>query len=454
VVLPVRAETAIPESRAQITLTFAPLVKQVAPAVVNIYAEKKVQQRVMSPLLDDPFFRRFFQDAMPPGFTRERLEKSLGSGVIVRPNGLIVTSNHVIEGADQIRVVLADRREFDATVMLTDDRSDLAVLRIDTKGENLPYLELKDSDEAQVGDLVLAIGDPFGVGQTVTNGIVSATARSGVGSSDLNYFIQTDAAINPGNSGGALVTMDGKLVGINSAIYSRDGGSLGIGFAVPSNMVRVVLNGVAEGAHTLIHPWTGIEGQAVTADLAASLSMGQPKGMLVDRIAAGSPAGTAGLHAGDVVVSVNDRAVDDPESFRYRIATLPIGSSAALGVVRKGERLVVAMRLIAPPEDPPRQKTELTGQFPLAGATIANLSPAVGEEIGLRDIEHGVVILSVKEDTPAASLSIAQGDVILSVNGAKIASVDEALAVFNRPARSWRIAIQRGDSVLNIMVGG
>jgi len=444
----------IPQSRPQITLSFAPLVKEVAPAVVNIYAQKKVQQRVMSPLLDDPFFRRFFEGAMPPGFSRQRLENSLGSGVIVRANGLIVTSNHVIEGADQIRVVLADRREFDATVMLADDHSDLAVLRIDAKNENLPYLELKDSDEAQVGDLVIAIGDPFGVGQTVTSGIISALARTAVGTSDLDYFIQTDAAINPGNSGGALVTMDGKLVGINSAIYSRDGGNLGIGFAVPSNMVRAVLNGVAQGEKSLVHPWTGIRGQQVTAELAASLGLTQPTGFLVNEINAASPAGKAGLRVGDVIVSVNGRAVEDPESFRYRIATLPVGSSAMLGVVRHGEKLTVALQLIAPPENPPREQTKVSGQNPLAGAMIANLSPAVSEETGVRGIDRGVVVVQAKGDTAAAGVGIQPGDVILSVNGTKVASVAEVVNALKQPVHRWRLSIRRGDSVITLVVGG
>ncbi|NTU77438.1 MAG: trypsin-like serine protease [Alphaproteobacteria bacterium] len=239
--LPAAAETrSVPASREQIQLSYAPIVKSVAPAVVNIYTRKVVQKRVMSPFLNDPFFQQFFGGALPQGLTRQRLENSLGSGVIVRPDGLIVTSYHVIKGADQITVVLADRREFEASLVSQDDRSDLAVLRIDAKGESLPHLELRDSDEAQVGDLVLAIGNPFGVGQTVTSGIVSGVARTSVDINDINYFIQTDAAINPGNSGGALVTMDGKLVGINAAIFSRSGGNMGLGFAVPSNTARLI----------------------------------------------------------------------------------------------------------------------------------------------------------------------------------------------------------------------
>ncbi|HUY69313.1 MAG TPA: Do family serine endopeptidase [Alphaproteobacteria bacterium] len=451
---PVHAQTQVPQTAQQIAFSFAPLVKQVAPAVVNIYAQRKVQQPSLSPLFDDPFFRHFFQGGMPPGMSRQRLEESLGSGVIVRPQGLIVTSNHVIRGADQIRVVLADGREFPAKLVLADSRSDLAVLRIDTKGESLPYLQLRDSDQAQVGDLVLAIGDPFGVGQTVTNGIISATARSAAGINNLNYFIQTDAAINPGNSGGALVTMDGKLVGINTAIYSQDGGNLGIGFAVPSNMVRVVLNAVAAGDKALVPPWTGIKGQDVTPDIAASLGMGQPRGLLVDKIYPDSPAATAGVRVGDVIVSVNGRAVEDPESFRYRIATLPLGSSAELGVMRKGVRFVAAVHLIAPPGGN-GDETRITGENPLAGATIADLSPAVIDKANLAtDAAHGVVVVKVEDGSAAANLGVEADDIIERVNGAGAASVADVMKAVRRRSSTWRITLRRGDSVVNVMVSG
>ena len=444
----------IPQFKSEITLTFAPLVKQVAPAVVNIYARRVVQQRVISPLFDDPFFQRFFQNAEPMGMSRKRLENSLGSGVILRPDGLIVTSNHVIHGADEIRVALADRREFDATVVTTDDHADLAVLRVDTKGEKLPYLELKDSDEAQIGDLVLAIGNPFGVGQTVTSGIISAMAHTSVGSSDLDYFIQTDAAINPGNSGGALITTDAKLVGINSAIYSRDGGNLGIGFAVPSNLVRVVLNAVAMGQNKIVHPWLGIDGQELTPDIAASLNIAQPSGFLVKAVNNASPALKAGLRPGDLIISVNGRTIDDMESFRYRISTLPIGSMANIGLVRKGQKAALAVPLIAPPEDPPRQSTIVTGHNPFAGATIENLSPAVIEETGIKNIEHGVAITDVKSDTPASSVGIRVGDVVMSVNNVKTPKVDDVMANIRQHSNGWRISIQRGPEIITLMVGG
>ena len=258
---PASAGKALPTSRGEVELSFAPLVKTAAPAVVNIYTRKVVRTRRLAPLFDDPFFRRFFGDkfGFGNGRPRQRIQNSLGSGVIVAGEGIVVTNRHVIEGADQITVVLADRREFDATIVGSDDRTDLAVLRIDAGVDSLPSLDLRDSDTLEVGDLVLAIGNPFGVGQTVTSGIVSALARTQVGISDLNFFIQTDAAINPGNSGGALVTMDGKLAGINSAIFSKSGGSHGIGFAIPANMVRSVVAGLAEGRR-LVRPWLGAWG--------------------------------------------------------------------------------------------------------------------------------------------------------------------------------------------------
>ncbi len=448
------AENSVPLSRSQITLTFAPLVKQATPAVVNIYAQRYVQQRVGSPLLTDPFFQHFFNGMAPGGMLRKRIENSLGSGVIVRADGVIVTSNHVIRDADEIRVVLSDKREFDAKIVTTDDKADLAILRIDTKGEALPYLELKDSDDAQVGDLVLAIGNPFGVGQTVTSGIISAVARSAVGSTDLDYFIQTDAAINPGNSGGALITMDGRLVGINAVIYSKDGGNLGIGFAVPSNMVRVVLNAVAQGEKSVVRPWLGIDGQEVTPDIAASLNMPQPTGVLVKAISPASQAGKAGLQVGDVITGVNNHTVDDVETFHYRIATLPINTVADLDVLHKGQRSHVHVNLIAPPEVPSRDKTTVTGRNPFAGATIQNISPAVLADMKGLTIDQGVVITEVKDGTPAASIGLQAGDVILGINKTKTPSVKSVMAELDRANRGWQIAIQRQGDTISVMVGG
>ncbi|MDA0240497.1 MAG: trypsin-like peptidase domain-containing protein, partial [Proteobacteria bacterium] len=315
---PASAQKRIPSSQSDIQLSFAPLVKRVAPAVVNIFTTKTVTARRVSPLFDDPFFRRFFGENFA-GPRRQRKENSLGSGVIVRPDGMIITNHHVIQGADEITVILADRREFKAVIVGSDERTDLAVLRIDTGGRSLPHLTFRDSDDLEVGDLVLAIGNPFGVGQTVTSGIVSALARTQVGINDLNFFIQTDAAINPGNSGGALVTMDGKLVGVNSAIYSRSGGSIGIGFAIPANMVQTVMTGLTGGQ--LVRPWLGGAGQAVTSDIANSIGLDRPVGVLINSLYPNGPATRAGLAIGDVVLAVNDREVNDPEALRFRIAS-------------------------------------------------------------------------------------------------------------------------------------
>ena len=261
-------------------MSFAPIVKRVAPAVVNVYAARVIENR--NPFMNDPIFRQFFGDGIP----RRQVERSLGSGVIIDPKGLVVTNYHVIEGASEVKVALSDKREFAADIVLKDQHSDLAVLRIKGANERFPTLEFANSDALQVGDVVLAIGDPFGVGQTVTHGIVSAVARTQVGISDYQFFIQTDAAINPGNSGGPLVDMSGRLVGINSAIYSRSGGSQGIGFAIPANMVRVVVASAEGGSGTVKRPWLGAKLQEVTPEIAESLGLKRPTGALVASLAA------------------------------------------------------------------------------------------------------------------------------------------------------------------------
>lgn len=442
-----------PESRQQITLSFAPVVRQAGPAVVNIYTRKVVREQTpLAPLFADPFFQRFFGEAMPPGLSRERVQNSLGSGVLVRPDGLIVTNEHVVKGSDEITVVLADRREFEAHVVSADPRTDLAVLRIGVDGERLPYLEIHDSDELEVGDLVLAVGNPFGVGQTVTSGIVSAVARAASGISDYNFFIQTDAAINPGNSGGALIAMDGRLVGINTAIYSRSGGSLGIGFAIPANMVRTVVEAVAKGGR-VVRPWLGLTGQPVTADIAYSLGLPRPAGVLVNGIEPTSPAGQAGLRTGDVVTAVNGRDVDDPEALRFRIATLPVGSRAALAVLRGGRPQEVAFTLVPPPEVPARETTELKGRHSLAGATVANLSPAVAEEIRFEGTPKGVVVLEVAPNSTAGQIGLKAGDVVLRINEREVATVREVQAALRERASAWNLSIRRGDRVLNTVTG-
>src|SRR5882724_9049501 len=408
---PVAAQT-VPASREQIALTFAPLVKKVAPAVVNIYARQVIQAREVSPLFNDPFFQQFFgQGGFGFGQPVERVQSSLGSGVIVGADGLIVTNYHVIRNAKQITVALGDGHEFPAKIVESEQRIDLALLRIDVKGKTLPTLEIGKSDDLEVGDLVLAIGNAFGVGQTVTSGIVSGVARTRVGISDYGFFIQTDAAINPGNSGGALVAMGGKLV----------------------------------------TPWIGAGGQAVTADLAEGLKLDRPRGVIIGNVYKGGSAEQAGLLVGDVVIAINGHEVADPQSLRFRLATLPVGSSAKLDVLRQGEALEVALPLLAAPETPPRQLTALRGRNPLAGASVINLSPAVAEELNVDDWS-GVVITKIEPGTFPARLGFAAGDILLKLNDQPTGSVDELKQALERAADRWTITFKRDGKVRTVVV--
>lgn len=444
------AQKIVPGSSEAVTLSFAPLVKQAAPAVVNIFTRKAVTRQV-SPLFDDPFFRRFFGDALPRQ-RRKRIENSLGSGVIVQSDGLIVTNFHVISGADEIKVVLADRREFTATVLREDERSDLAVLKIETSDE-LPYIEIGNSDELEVGDLVIAIGNPFGVGQTVTSGIVSGLARTNVGISDFNFFIQTDAAINPGNSGGALLRMDGKLAGVNTAIFSRSGDSQGIGFAVPANMVRTVIAG-AGIAGRLQRPWLGANTQDVTAEIAEAIGLVRPIGALVAELHPDGPARRSGLRVGDIITEIDGQRVDDMESLEFRIATGVIGDTADLSVMRADGDIRIRLPLEAPPEIPPRDEALLRGAQPIAGATVVNLSPAVAEERGLSRLATGVVIVDVARGSPAARLGFRPDDIVLEVNDTEIESVATLLSVVAASPDAWRLAILRDGKELTLTVPG
>jgi Do/DeqQ family serine protease len=436
----------VPSSAAQLQLSFAPIVKRVAPAVVNVYAQHVVQNN--NPFLADPFFRQFFG-----GIPREQVERSLGSGVIVGPAGLVVTNYHVIEGASEVKVALSDKREFDAEIVLKDQRSDLAVLRIKGASERFPTLEFADSDALQVGDVVLAIGDPFGVGQTVTHGIVSAVARTQVGISDYQFFIQTDAAINPGNSGGALVDVNGRLAGINSEIYSRSGGSEGIGVAIPANMVRVVVASAQSGSSAVQRPWLGAKLQEVTPDIADSLGLQRPSGALVANVAAGGPAARAGIKTGDVVVSVDGTAVEDPNAFDYRFATKPLGGTAQIGLIRQGKPMVVPVALQSLP-DTPREEIAITANSPFAGATVANLSPALADELQLDPQAQGVVIRVVADGSPAQSIGFQKGDVVVSVNGQTIGRPADLARVAGSGVRQWRVTIMRGGQQISVMFSG
>ena len=437
----------VPTSREAIHLSFAPIVKKAAPAVVNVYSRRVVQTR--SPFFSDPIFRQFFGDRSPFGLPRQRVQQSLGSGVILDPSGLIVTNRHVIENAQEITVVLNDRREFAAKVVLADAHIDLAVLKIDTHGEKLPVLPLGDSDQLEVGDLVLAIGDPFGVGQTVTSGIVSALARTGIGS-DVSSYIQTDAAINPGNSGGALVDLDGKLVGINTAIFSQSGGSVGIGFAIPTGLVRTVLQAAATGA-PIRRPWLGATGQEVTAEIAAQLGLPHPGGVLVNTIASASPAARAGIRMGDVILAIDGHELSDPEELRFRVATLPLDKPVRLAIWRDRQRRDTTAVPSALPETPQRDTTPLGTEGPLAGATIANLNPAQADELGLDTTLRGVVVTTVKDGTLADRAGLQAGDIIARLNRRPVDNVGE-LANALQSHGPWTFGIKRGGQLFSVTV--
>ncbi len=440
-------ERRVPASPNEVRLSYAPIVQRVAPAVVNVYAAKTVSVR--NPLFDDPIFRRFFG---MPGGSPEQIQRSLGSGVLIDASGLVVTNNHVIEGADQVRVSLADKREFEAEMVLKDARSDLAVLRIKAHNERFPALEFADSDALEVGDIVLAIGNPFAVGQTVTHGIVSAVARTQVGITDSQFFIQTDAAINPGNSGGALVDMTGRLVGINTAIFSRSGGSQGIGFAIPANMVRVVVASARSGGSTVKRPWLGARLQAVTPEIAETLGLKRPSGALVASVTPAGPAGRAGLRSSDLIVSIDGQAIEDANAFEYRFATKPIGGSARLGVMRGGKDLALTVALEAP-ADTPHDELVIASASPFQGVKVANLSPALADDLRLDPAAEGVVIVDITNGSPAQSL-FQRGDLVLAVNNTKITKTRDLERVAGQRNRLWRITIRRGGQETTIELWG
>jgi len=449
-------ERRLPASTAEVQLSFAPLVKRVAPAVVNIYTRRVVERVVGPTLFDDPFFKQFFGDrfGFGGGRTIRRQQNSLGSGVIVSPDGLVITNHHVVEGADEITVALSDRREFEARLVLDDERTDLAVLRVDIDGHELPWLQLGDSDDLEVGDIVLAIGNPFNVGQTVTSGIVSAVARTGVGVSDYQFFIQTDAAINPGNSGGALVTLDGRLVGINTAIFSRSGGSHGIGFAIPASMARVVVDSAVAGHDYVQRPWFGAATQPVTAEIAASLALARPAGALVRKVYPDGPADKADIRVGDVIVAVDGQGIDNPQALGYRLGTKLVGGDLALQLVRDGKTFERTLNLVSAPEEPPRDVTVIEGHSPLAGAKVANLSPALAEELGVDTLGRGVIVLDVARGSPAQRLKLKPGDMVLKVNGDEIDDVDKLRRAVAEAKPRWELSVRRDDRTLNVVISG
>jgi Do/DeqQ family serine protease len=440
-------DRAVPQSQAQVQLSFAPIVRSTSGAVVNVYATRS--DRRQNAGMED-FFRRFFGEggpSVPPG----RSQSSLGSGVIVDASGLVITNNHVIENMNEVKVALADRREFDAEIVLRDPRTDLAVLRLKNAAD-LQVLELGDSEALQVGDLVLAVGNPFGVGQTVTQGIVSALARTQVGVSDYQFFIQTDAAINPGNSGGGLIDMNGRLVGINTAIFSKSGGNVGIGFAIPSSMARVVLNSAKGGSTKVVRPWLGARLQPVDGEIATSLGLARPSGVLITSVYDNGPAAEAGLKRGDAILAVDGQPVDNPDAFGYRFTLKGTKGQTPLTILRDGKQSEIRVGLLPPPERPARDPVRIRTRSPLSGATLVNMSPAVAEEFQIDISDDGVVVADLDEQGVAASVGFQKGDQIVAINGERLASTKDAERLTQRGGY-WELTINRGGRVFTTVFG-
>jgi len=401
----------VPSSQSQVQLSYSPVVKQTAPAVVNIFTSRTVRTRSRS-----SFFDQMFGMQRAP---RERVESSLGSGVIVRGNGVIVTNAHVVKGADELKVVLNDRREFSAEVVAQDEETDLAVLRIDTNGEIMPSLRVGTDTEPEIGDIVLAIGNPFGVGQTVTSGIISALGRTNV--SDISSAIQTDAAVNPGNSGGALVNLQGELIGVNTAIFSRSGGSNGIGFAIPAELVeRAIESALSEGR--IVRPWIGARTNSVDATMASALGLDRAKGAVINELLDGGPADKAGLDKGDVILSVDGTDINDDSGLRFKLATLKPRETVNVDYIRDGKSRTARVRVDTPQEKPLRDERDLEGIHPFNGASTVNMSPALGEELGFDPYLDGVMILKVRRGSAANYNRLRPGDLILNINGTEITS--------------------------------
>ncbi|WP_296763839.1 trypsin-like peptidase domain-containing protein [Sediminimonas sp.] len=432
------AETRVPQSRAEVQLSFVPLVKQATPAVVNIYARRVVAERT-SPFMNDPFFEGLFRNF---GTTRPRVQNSLGSGVILSADGIVVSNYHVVGQATDIRVVLNDRREFDARVLLADEESDLAVLKLEGASD-MPFLRLRDSDGVEVGELALAIGNPFGVGQTVSSGIISGLARSGTATgSARGYFIQTDAPINPGNSGGALIDTAGRLIGINTSILTRSGGSNGIGFAIPANLVKQFVVQARAGNDSFQRPWAGMSGQPVDADIAASLGLDRPGGMLISQLHAQSPFREAGFEAGDVILTVDGEPVNTPAEMLFRLSVTGIGDTATIRSFRQGRTARVDVPLIAAPETPPRDTRTLGRASALPGLVLSTVNPAVIGEYGLPLSAQGALV--EEPGRFGARVGLRVGDVIEKVNDAPVTTSAEAARALRQRMNMVAITVQRG----------
>lgn len=443
-------EKEVPRTREEMVLSFAPVIKKVAPAVVNIYATSHARGSYpKSPFMQDPFFRQFF-DYLYPDITSE--QSSLGSGVIVSPEGLILTNYHVIDGADVIRVVMSDKREYDAKLVILDKKTDLALLKIQD-GSEFPYFTISGEQDLEVGDIVLAIGNPFGVGQTVTSGIISALARSQEGINDYRSFIQTDAAINPGNSGGALVTTDGRLVGINTAIYSKTGGSMGIGFAIPVNLAIPVIKSGENGGE-VARPWLGLAILPITYELSKKLGFKHPYGVIVKEVYPGGPADKAGLKKGDYIIEMDGKELADDAALDYRVAISPIGKKTELTILRDGERQVIPVILKEPMPEKEHKPILVNGRNPLQGAKILDLTPSLAIELGENPSDPAVVVTAVLNGGTADRLGVQPGDILESINQQKVTSVQDAIKYLDVSEKNWTIVMRRQGKIIKLRVTG
>jgi len=417
----------------QIGETFAPIVREDEPAVVNISSSRRVQAPNIEPFLQDPFFRRFFGEQFPDLFRapRERVERSLGSGVIVSADGYILTNNHVVENAHDIQVGLNDRREFSGRVVGTDPKTDLAVVKINQSG--LHPIIFGDSKAAQTGDIVLAIGNPFGLGGTVTMGVISATGRGGLGIEQIEDFIQTDAAVNPGNSGGALVNTRGELIGINTAILSPSGGNLGIGFAIPVSLARNVMDQIVRSGK-VTRAWLGVALQDVTSDIASNFHLDKARGALVADVEEESPAAKAGIQSGDIILAVDQKPVTDSRSLQLALTQMTPGKVVVLTIFRNGQEQNMNVTLSEQPAQTQNRSgsrqlrepsTEPGGQSEIRGIGVATLDAETARRLGLRAGTQGAVVVSVEPGSVADEAGLQNGDVILEVNRQPVRSAAE-----------------------------
>ena len=422
-------ERVVPSGPGEVMWSFAPLVREASPAVVNIFTKSIVAARVDS-------FNSPFDDS------RQRRDQALGSGVIVSDDGVVVTNAHVIEDADEIEVALINRDSFVAKVLFEDERTDIAILQLEGNGLVFPTLPIGDSDQVQIGDFVLATGNPFGVGQSTSMGIVSALNRTELDVIDTGSFIQTDAAINPGNSGGALIDVNGQLVGINSAILGRT--NAGIGWAIPSNFVRATLDALQAGGGDLVRPWMGLQGQTVTRQLAAAQGLQASSGVVVESIFPGSSGDAAGLREGDIIISVDERPLRNFEELEFAFANKLVGDQMLLTVVDGTGQFEVVLTMMAPAENPPRNRTQITGRNPMEGLTVINVNPAVIEEYGLRNVTSGVVVVDVPVNSIAARMRrLRVGDVVVSIQGVSVQSIEDVVRQSQQRTRRWSYELIR-----------